>query len=428
MSAAPRIRVLVADDVPETRDNVQRLLQFSPDILVVGQAGTGREALELARKLSPDIILMDVTMPEMDGITATQQITSQLPGIAVIVISVQIDSDNLRRSLQAGARDYLAKPFSTDDLTNAVRGVYQSLVATRAQLGTTQGHGAGAGSDGPVGKQAKVIAAFSPKGGIGRTSLIANLAVATKLALDQRVALIDGNIPFGDIGVALNLTSTKTLTDLAAHAAALDVELISDVLVSHSSGVKVLLAPPTPQDAESITGDHIRAIVAHMRPAFDYIFVDTRSSFDETQLALLDAAQQILLLLTMEMTAIKAAKQYLEVAELLGYPSEKTLLVLNRAGSASQITMEDVESHLKGKLRARVPEEPTALIQSVNEGVPLVVSSPSSRYSLAISQLASIVTDGAIEAEPETEQRGGLGRFFRRSAVQPPARPALAES
>lgn len=428
MSATPRIRVLIADDVREARDNVQKLLQFAPDVLVVGQASTGREALDLARKLSPDIILMDVTMPEMDGISATQQITAQLPGIAVIVISVQIDSDSLRRSLQAGARDYLAKPFSLDDLTNAIRGVYQSLVATRAQLGAAPSPGGAGTGEGPAGKQAKVIAVFSPKGGLGRTSLIANLAVATKLALDQRVALIDGNIPFGDIGVALNLTSTKTLVDLAGQIASLDADLISDVLVSHSSGVKVLLAPPTPQDAESISGDHVRAIVARMRPAFDYIFVDTRSSFDETQLAILDAAQQVILLLTMEMTAIKAAKQYLEVADLLGYPADKTLLVLNRAGSGSQITVEDVESHLKGKLEARIPEDATALIQSVNEGVPLVASAPASRYSAAVLHLASIVTDGAIQVEPEPEQRGGLGRFFRRSVASPAAQPALIES
>lgn len=428
MSLAPRIKVLIADDVPEARDNVQKLLQFAPDIVVVGQASTGREALDLARKLGPDIVLMDVTMPDMDGISATQQITAQLPGIAVIVISVQVDSDNLRRSLQAGARDYLAKPFSLDDLTGAIRGVYQSLLATRAQLGAMPASGVTGTGDVSTGKQAKVIAIFSPKGGLGRTTLITNLAVSTKLALDQRVALIDGNIPFGDVGVALNLTSTKTLADLAAQASLLDADMVSDVLVNHSSGLKVLLAPPSPQDAESITGDQVRAILAQMRSSFDYIFVDTRSSFDETQLALLDAAQQIIVLLTMEMTAVKAAKQYLEVAELLGYPSDRTLLVLNRAGGNSQITVEDVEGHLKGKVKARIPDEPTALIQSVNEGVPLVASTPGSRYSVAVMHLASIVTDGAIESEAEPEQRGGLGRFFRRSINQPSSRPALIET
>src|SRR5438067_6723111 len=287
MSSGQKIRVLIADDVPEARDNVQKLLQFAGDIQVVGQAGTGREAVELARGQSPDVVLMDVTMPEMDGITATQLITAQLPGIAVIMISVQVDPDSLRRSLQAGARDYLSKPFGLEDLTNSIRSVYQGLQATRAQFSATTHLGGTAALGGPNGAQAakaKVIGVFSPKGGVGRTILAVNLAVATKLATDKRVALVDGNLAFGDVGVTLNLPPAKTICDLVPHIGILDADLVSDVLATHSPGVKVLLAPPTPQDAETVTPDHLRAIMQGLMTMFDYIFVDTRPSFEETQL------------------------------------------------------------------------------------------------------------------------------------------------
>src|SRR5919202_1514308 len=370
-----KIRVLIADDVPEARDNVQKLLQFAPDIAVVGQAGTGREAIDLARKLAPDIILMDVQMPELDGIAATQMITAQFPGIAVIMISVQIDPENLRRSLQAGARDYLSKPFGLDDLTNSIRTVYQGLQATRAQF------------------------------------------VATRLATDLRVAVVDGNLAFGDVGVALNLPATKTVADLAHHASMVDADLVSDVMATHSSGVRVLLAPPTPQDAEAVSADHLRAVLARLVTMFDYIFVDTRPSFEETQLVLLDASDTVLLVLTQEMTAIKAAKQYLEGSELLGYPGEKTMLVLNRAGPNSQITPEDIEAHLKGRLRGRIPDDPAAVLRSINEGVPLVLSAPEGRFAQAINHLASVVTDGAVPVEEEQEQRRGF-RLFRRGAAE----------
>lgn len=132
-----RIRVLIVDDVPEARDNVQKLLQFADDIQVVGQGGTGREAIDLSRKLQPDIILMDVSMPEMDGITATQLITTQQPSVAVIMSSVQSDTETLRRSLQAGARDYLFKPYGLDELTGSIRTVYQAIQVSRAQLSAT---------------------------------------------------------------------------------------------------------------------------------------------------------------------------------------------------------------------------------------------------------------------------------------------------
>lgn len=422
MSAGEKIRVLIADDVPEARDNVQKLLQFAGDIQVVGQAGTGREAIDLARQLTPDIVLMDVTMPEMDGISATQVITGQLPGIAVIMISVQADPESLRRSLQAGARDYLSKPFGLEDLTGSIRSVYQSLLATRAQLGATAALGTGPlGAAADTTPRAKVIGVFSTKGGVGRTTLATNLAVITKLATDKRVALVDGNLAFGDVGVTLNLTATKTISDLAPLVGALDEDMIADVMQTHSSGVKVLLAPPSPQDAELVSADHLRAIMGRLTKMFDYIFVDTRPSFDEHQLALLDLTDTVLLVLTMEMTSIKAAKQYLEVSELLGYPHDKTSLVLNRLDGGSQITVEDIESHLKGRLKARIPDEPAAVLRSINEGVPLVVSAPDGRFALAVNNLASLATDGAVPAEEAPDQKRRLGRLFRRGNDAAPA-------
>ncbi len=423
MTGAARIRVVIVDDVPEARDNVQKLLQFAGDVQVIGQGGTGREAIELARKLHPDVMLMDVSMPEMDGITATQVITGQVPGVAVIMCSVQTDTDTLRRSLQAGARDFLFKPFGLEELSTSIRNAHQS---SRAQLNATAGLNASTGLLGQEEQaRAKMIVAFSPKGGVGRTTLITNLAVATKLATDKRVLLIDGNLPFGDLAVVLNLTTPKTIFDLAANVNHLDPDFVAEVLATHSSGVRVLLAPPSPQDAEGITADQLRTIVGHLLPMFDYVFVDTRPSFDESQLALLDLADQVLLTLTMEMTAIKAGKQYLEVAELLGYPTEKTLLVLNRFGNQSQISVEDIETHLKGQLKGRIPDEPTLVLRSINEGVPIALGDPETRFARAINNLASVITDGLVEAEEEREQRRGLGSLFRRNSA-PRAKPTLA--
>lgn len=425
--SAPRIRILIVDDVPEARDNVQKLLQFAGDMQVVGQGGTGREAVDLARKLQPDIILMDVSMPEMDGITATQIITSQYAGIAVIMSSVQSDTETLRRSLQAGARDYLFKPYGLDELTNSIRTVYQSLQISRAQatattslttthLGTPEEEG-----------RAKVITVFSPKGGVGRTTLATNLAIVTKLASEKRVLLIDGNPSFGDVGVSLNLSSAKTIADLAANSGQLDADFIEEVLSDHSSGLRVLLAAPSPQDAEGISGEQVRAIIGQVLMSFDYIFIDARPSFDEVQLAFLDLSDTVLLTLTMEMTAIKAAKQYLEVSELLGYPAEKNTLVLNRFGTISQITVEDIETHLKGEVKSRIPDEPALVLRSINEGVPLVFSDPESRFGRAIHALASVVTDGVVLAEEEREQRRGLGGLFRRGNGRSKATLATAD-
>src|SRR4029078_3031311 len=101
---ADQIRVLIVDDIPETRDHLSKLLGFEPDIDVVGAAASGREAIEMASQLTPDVVLMDINMPDMDGIAATERLSAEVPTAAVLMMSVQGEADYLRRSMLAGAR------------------------------------------------------------------------------------------------------------------------------------------------------------------------------------------------------------------------------------------------------------------------------------------------------------------------------------
>ena len=121
---ADKIRVLIVDDISETRDHLARLLGFESDIEIVGLAESGRHAIELAASLKPDIVLMDINMPDMDGIEATEQLSATVPGASVVMMSVQGEADYLRRSMLAGAREFLVKPFSSDELTSSIRQIY----------------------------------------------------------------------------------------------------------------------------------------------------------------------------------------------------------------------------------------------------------------------------------------------------------------
>src|ERR1700730_8851659 len=119
------IRILIVGDIPTTLDNLQKLLSFEDDIEVCGTAADGRRAIEEARRLQPDIVLMDVNMPQLDGIQATEILATEVPGSPVIIMSVQGERDYIRRAMQAGAREFLIKPFSHDELVAAIRRVYQ---------------------------------------------------------------------------------------------------------------------------------------------------------------------------------------------------------------------------------------------------------------------------------------------------------------
>src|SRR5580765_1092303 len=121
---AEQIRVLIVDDIPETRDHLTKLLGFESDIEVVGSAASGTESLSMAGELLPDVVLMDINMPDMDGIAATEKLSTQVPTASVVMMSVQGEADYLRRSMLAGAREFLVKPFSSDELTASIRQVY----------------------------------------------------------------------------------------------------------------------------------------------------------------------------------------------------------------------------------------------------------------------------------------------------------------
>jgi pilus assembly protein CpaE len=396
----PKIGVLIVDDISDTRENLGKLLMFERDIEVVGTAGSGPEALEVARKLYPDVVLMDINMPEMDGIKAAELMSGELPGVGIIMMSVQGEQDYLRRAMLAGAREFLVKPFSGDDLVRSIRHVYRLESSKRAMAQAAvpmQGTGALGGHGEEDNHQGKILTVVSPKGGVGRTTLAANLAVALKLSTQKKVALVDGSLYFGDLGVMLNLLSNKTICDAVEHIDDLDIDLLNDIMVTHSSGIKVLLAPPQPEMAELVTAEHIRRILVELSTNFDYVVVDTWPTFADTVLTAMDLADSILLVMTLEMTAIKDVKLYLEVVEKLNYPVEKVNLVLNRAGSAGGIKVEDVEETLRHKVMVGLSNDGVAMLMAINQGVPLIISAREHPYCRDVYRLARLITSTSPE-------------------------------
>jgi len=412
---AERIRVLIVDDVQESRDNVERLLKFESDIEIIGTASRGQEAIDIALAKRPDIILMDVNMPDMDGITATRTIMSQLPAVGVIMMSVLNEPDVLRRSMTAGAREYLVKPFSLDELLDGVRTVHANAPKIQMQPVVTQEVGVPAAA--PVRQAGKgiVVAVTGVKGGTGRSTIAANLAVSIRQLSQQRVALIDANIAFGDIGVMMNISDAKTMLDAVPYLRQVDAELINNIIVEHGSGVQLLLAPPSPQEAEVVTADLVKSLISVMTGMFDVIIIDTRPSFDDLNLAVYDIADILMLTVTMEMTAIKDARQFIEVTELLGYPEDRLRLVLNRSNTYSGIPATEIGESLRRPLWARIPDEPGPVLRSINEGVPLVSSSNDSKVVEEINRMAREVLaianpDTPVVAADQRPHRGGLVR------------------
>ena len=394
---AEQIRVLIVDDIPETRDHLSKLLGFEGDIDVVGAAASGAEALQLATSLTPDVVLMDINMPDMDGIATTEEMARAVPTASVIMMSVQGEADYLRRSMLAGAREFLVKPFSSDELTASIRQVFareREKMSRMAIVAAETSRGEGGTSLTPTGDPGQVVAVFSPKGGVGRTTLAVNMAVAAATELGKKVVLVDGSFQFGDVGVLLNLNpKNKSIADLVPELEqpGHEVESIDTMVINHSAGIRVLLAPPSPEMAELITPAGVKRVIEALRLTNELVVVDCTAFFNDTTLAILDAADTILTLLSLEITSIKNMRLFLEVADQLGWEGGKIRLILNRADSALGIKVQDVEHSIGRKVDETIVSDGRSVVYALNRGVPFFLSNREAQVSQDILRLARTV-------------------------------------
>ena len=410
---ADQIRVLIVDDIAETREHLAKLLSFESDMEVAGSVGSGEEAITLAEQKPCDVVLVDINMPGMDGIATAEQLSVRSPTSAIIMMSVQGEPDYLRRAMLAGARSFLTKPFSSDELAAQIRQVHErerqklDRVAVALPIPTE-------GRTGPARPAAgRVVTFFSPKGGVGRTTLAVNFAVAAATQLNQRVVLIDGGFQFGDVGVLLNLNpKNQTIADVVREMAAGDLDTLDATLVEHNSGLRVLMAPPSPEMAELITPDHASRIVAALRSANDLVVIDCSPMLQDTSLAFLDQSDVVLTVLTLEITNIKNIRQFLALAEQFGYPANKIQLLVNRADSDYGIRLPDVESSIGRKINHTVASDSRTVVYALNRGVPFVVAAPQARVSEDISRIArTIIKEQMEEAEAPVRAAPRRGLF-----------------
>ena len=275
----------------------------------------------------------------------------------------------------------------------------------------TAGVAANGTRSGEPGEPGSIVAVFSPKGGVGRTTVAVNLAIAAATELGKKVVIMDGSFQFGDVGVLLNLNpKSKSIADLIPELEAGELDSIDTFLINHTAGIRVLLAPPSPETAEMITAGGVKKVLERLRADHDLVVVDCTSYFNDTTLAILDAADVILTMLSLEITSIKNMRLFLEVAEQLGYEKGKVRLVLNRADSALGIRVADVEHSIGRKVDETVVSDGRSVVYALNRGVPFFLSNREAQVSQDILRLARSVVGGqsvtdTVDAGKSTQKK-----------------------
>lgn len=339
----------------------------------------------------PAVAVFGPSLATESGLALAQRLGSARPELGIVLVAEELSTELLQQALRSGVRDVVTLDSAEGQVRQAVERVGEAMLSLVARQTT--------GSQ-PA-EQGRVVLAFSTKGGVGKSVVATGLA--TSLAMRRSgVVVVDADLQFGDVAVLLGVPPRHTTVDVAASIEHADAELIDGLLATHeATGLRVLPAPIEPSAAETITPQEMLGIVRLLRTMFAFVVVDMPPHFDDTVLALLEEADDVLLVASMDIPSIKNLKVGIQTLDLLSLAGPKLRLVLNRANAKVNLDVADVERVLGVPAQFRIPSD-IAVPQAVNRGIPVVLDKPRSAASLAIQALAASFLGGNAE-EPSSD-------------------------
>jgi pilus assembly protein CpaE len=344
-------------------------------------------------RLNPSAVVVTLGPSAEPELRFVERVAREFPRTAVICASRDSSPDLILRSIRAGAREFLRLPIRADEFAT----VYQRT----AEFCAVQ-------PEAPK-KRGRVVSVFSSKGGTGTTFIATNVAAA----LGRPAVLLDLNLQAGDLGLFLGVEPKFSIADLVENRERIDDQLLRSYLTPHSETLSLLAAPREADSADDIEPEHIFQVLEILRERHEYVVIDPQHTFDSITLAALDQSDDILLVLTLDIPAIRSTQRALQIFDRLGYPRHKLHVVVNRFSKQIDLDLRQVERFLGEKVCGYVQSDYRTAVNSINLGQPLVDSDPQSKVATELRQIASRF-GGAAPAPPPDTRRRLLGSFFRR--------------
>ena len=249
----------------------------------------------------------------------------------------------------------------------------------------------------------QIITVTSAKGGSGKTVMATNVALLLNRLPDKKVVLVDADLQFGDVCLLLQVEPRFTMVNAAHELHHLDPEMLDSLLTEHPTGLRVLAAPLEPAFADDITTAGLMQMLDVLQETYDFVVVDTASMLDELILSLIEKADDVLMVVDMDLPSLKNAKLALETLRLLKFSTSNVKLVMNRSNAKNKVNNKESEAALKMEIAASVPSD-ASVPNSVNEGRPVVETDPKGKVAKGFESVATLVA-GKI---PEGTSKGGL--------------------
>jgi pilus assembly protein CpaE len=387
------IRSLIIENDPETARLIELLGRRSGSLDVRWTAASVEEGAEIVRKFRPDMAIVEVNG---NPASAVGPLAREFPNLYILALSASREAEYALETMRAGAHDLLCKPLREVDLSIAIEKARKSRVRKD-----------------PAERRGKIVTVFSNKGGNGTTTIASNLSEALATEHGKRVVVVDLVLGHGDVTMFFNVTPTYTVLDLARNSGKADPEYIDSLIVRHSSGVCILADPPRIEDAEQISTDQVRDILATLRSTFDVVIVDTPHQFDEKTLAALEMSDTILLVTLLNLPALKNTQRSIELFARLGILDDRVQLVLSRYLPNDEISKESIEGILNCPVFYAVPNDYPTVLSSINRGKLLSEVAPEKEVTAAFRRMAELLAGPRAPRVEQKRKRGFLERVFQ---------------
>lgn len=387
------IRILLAGGDSEVRNSLLKILESDHDIDVIGETDQAGELVEMMSSANPEVLIIDESLTEGDSLNLIGELKIKYPITQVILLVEQEELTLVKRAMQVGVREILTTSAEAGQLLNAVKQVAESYRLSVENLRERPEPGKDSRASGKAQSQLKssqIITVFGNKGGIGKSIIACNLAVAAAARHKGQVALVDMDLQFGDISLMMNINPRKTIAELMQESGDLTTDLVEEYFYERS-GVKVLAAPHKPELGELVTSYGAETVLKLCKQMYTYTILDTPTFLDDTTLTALEMSDVVLLLISLDIPTIKNIKKGIDVLDSLKL-LPRTKLVLNRSSSLSVgLEAQDVEHVLGMKIAASIPSDFKLTVSSINRGMPFYSMSPKAPISKSIVELLDLI-------------------------------------
>jgi pilus assembly protein CpaE len=357
------------------------------------------------------LVILDIASGAKSAVEICREIrsTPAMAAVPVLCVSASEDVEERIQFLEAGADDVMARPFDAREMEARVEALLLRFQRSKNLAPIVSADGL------TLARMRRTVAVYSPKGGVGTTTVATNIAIAAVANRPDRVILVDFALQFGGVATLLDLDPKQTLADVVRDESSLrEPELLRTYAMRHDSGLHVLAAPAAPEDAESIKPAHIALILATLLEGYDMVVVDAGSTLDERVLTIFEAVENVVLVLTPEIAALKAMHALLDYLSEAGTIGHKSTFVINGLFAREILKLRDVESFIGTKMDIELPYDAFLYLKAVNEGVPIVTGAPRSVPAERLVKLSAIAFGDAGYQVPGATEKKKSGGLFRR--------------